>query len=140
MATVAVRSAATGDDGSVRRASQLSVALAALAQELASARHEIRALKRENAALMSGLNGGMRDVSETGRHERSAARPIGFAWEPAVNGDRGDALGCQQVVGCSIDVYRRSGSRPALAGLIAGDLLNRTAGRRSLLLSPPGVR
>lgn len=73
------------------------------------------------------------DVSERGRHERAVARRLGFAREPAVSGDRRDALGWQQVVGCSMDDYRRGGSRPALAGLIAGDLLNRAPGRRSLL-------
>jgi hypothetical protein len=56
---VAVRPAATGDNcASVSRASQLSVALGALAQELASARREIRALKRENAALRFRQDGG----------------------------------------------------------------------------------
>jgi hypothetical protein len=39
----------------VGRALRLGVALAALAQELASARREILALKRENAALRSRL-------------------------------------------------------------------------------------
>jgi hypothetical protein len=59
VSTVVVRSAATGDDrASVRRASRLGVALAALAQELASARRELRALERENAALRSRLDGG----------------------------------------------------------------------------------
>jgi hypothetical protein len=43
------------DPASVRRASELGVALAALAQELASARREIRALKRDNARLRSWL-------------------------------------------------------------------------------------
>jgi len=55
---VAVQLAAVGDRPvPVRRESRLGVALAGLAQELAVGRREITALKRENAALRSKLDG-----------------------------------------------------------------------------------
>jgi hypothetical protein len=54
-----VRMAPARDDrGSVRRPSRLGEALAALAQELAGARREIRALNREHATLRPRLAAG----------------------------------------------------------------------------------
>jgi hypothetical protein len=53
---IAVRMAPARDDRvSVRRASRFGEALAALAQELAGARREVRALNREYAMLRSRL-------------------------------------------------------------------------------------
>ena len=55
LSMTAVREHARDDPASVGRALRLGVALAAMAQELASARREILALKRENATLRSSL-------------------------------------------------------------------------------------
>ncbi len=40
----------------IKRASRLGVALAGMAQDLATARHEVAVLRRENSALRSKLN------------------------------------------------------------------------------------
>jgi hypothetical protein len=76
---------ATDEVVSVGRASRLSVALAGLAQELASARREIRALKGENAALRAKLDGELAPMNGATRPERAVAQTLGFAQE-AVDG------------------------------------------------------
>jgi hypothetical protein len=90
---LAARMAPARDDrGSVRRASRLGEALAALAQELAGARREIRGAQPRARDIDAKARCGECEMNAAARHRRGVAQSFRFAPRAVGRGALGEEL------------------------------------------------